>query len=132
MALCYSFICTQHMPLYSLFLKIIVHTQIHRHCFQIFIYIQTTSVHALARQLLGSAYSNGVLELNASDSRGIDVSYRMTYHFHDFSAFWHMDTLMYQLKMINRVYRLLGIRSRGLQWTRWIFRLAGKCEAEQT
>jgi DNA polymerase III delta prime subunit len=35
---------------------------------------QTTSVHALARQLLGSAYSNGVLELNASDSRGIDVS----------------------------------------------------------
>jgi DNA polymerase III delta prime subunit len=39
------------------------------------IFIQTTSVHALARQLLGSAYSNGVLELNASDSRGIDVSY---------------------------------------------------------
>ena len=36
--------------------------------------VQTTSVHALARQLLGSAYSNGVLELNASDSRGIDVS----------------------------------------------------------
>ena len=36
--------------------------------------LQTTSVHALARQLLGSAYSNGVLELNASDSRGIDVS----------------------------------------------------------
>eukprot|EP00956_Cyclotella_meneghiniana_P034702 scaffold107622_cov88-Cyclotella_meneghiniana.AAC.4 len=35
---------------------------------------KTTSVHALARQLLGSAYSNGVLELNASDSRGIDVS----------------------------------------------------------
>lgn len=31
-------------------------------------------MHALARQLLGSAYSNGVLELNASDSRGIDVS----------------------------------------------------------
>jgi replication factor C subunit 2/4 len=27
----------------------------------------------LARQLLGSSYSNGVLELNASDSRGIDV-----------------------------------------------------------
>jgi DNA polymerase III delta prime subunit len=24
--------------------------------------------------LLGSAYSNGVLELNASDARGIDVS----------------------------------------------------------
>ena len=38
-------------------------------------FLQTTSVHALARQLLGSAYSNGVLELNASDSRGIDVSY---------------------------------------------------------
>jgi len=34
---------------------------------------KTTSVHALARQLLGPAYSNGVLELNASDSRGIDV-----------------------------------------------------------
>lgn len=34
---------------------------------------KTTSVHALARQLLGSSYSTGVLELNASDSRGIDV-----------------------------------------------------------
>jgi replication factor C subunit 2/4 len=34
---------------------------------------KTTSVHALARGLLGSAYSNGVLELNASDARGIDV-----------------------------------------------------------
>jgi replication factor C subunit 2/4 len=34
---------------------------------------QTTSVHALARQLLGSAYSTGVLELNASDARGIDI-----------------------------------------------------------
>ena len=34
---------------------------------------QTTSVHALARQLLGSAYATGVLELNASDARGIDV-----------------------------------------------------------
>mmetsp|Transcript_18808 Transcript_18808/g.23077 ORF Transcript_18808/g.23077 Transcript_18808/m.23077 type:complete len:338 (+) Transcript_18808:152-1165(+) len=34
---------------------------------------KTTSVHALARQLLGSSYSNGVLELNASDARGIDV-----------------------------------------------------------
>jgi replication factor C subunit 2/4 len=36
--------------------------------------LQTTSVHALARQLLGASYSNGVLELNASDARGIDVS----------------------------------------------------------
>mmetsp|Transcript_44364 Transcript_44364/g.53611 ORF Transcript_44364/g.53611 Transcript_44364/m.53611 type:complete len:349 (-) Transcript_44364:84-1130(-) len=34
---------------------------------------KTTSVHALARQLLGSCYSTGVLELNASDARGIDV-----------------------------------------------------------
>ncbi|KAL3932291.1 MAG: hypothetical protein SGBAC_010915 [Bacillariaceae sp.] len=34
---------------------------------------KTTSVHALARQLLGSAYKEGVLELNASDARGIDV-----------------------------------------------------------
>ena len=34
---------------------------------------QTTSVHALARELLGKAYSTGVLELNASDARGIDV-----------------------------------------------------------
>ena len=34
---------------------------------------KTTSVHALARQLLGSAYKNAVLELNASDARGIDV-----------------------------------------------------------
>lgn len=35
---------------------------------------KTTSVHALARQLLGSHYKDAVLELNASDSRGIDVS----------------------------------------------------------
>jgi DNA polymerase III delta prime subunit len=35
---------------------------------------KTTSVHALARELLGDAYKNGVLELNASDARGIDVS----------------------------------------------------------
>lgn len=34
---------------------------------------KTSSVHALARQLLGSSYSSGVLELNASDARGIDV-----------------------------------------------------------
>ena len=40
----------------------------------LYYYFQTTSVHALARQLLGSSYSNGVLELNASDARGIDVS----------------------------------------------------------
>jgi replication factor C subunit 2/4 len=37
---------------------------------------KTTSVHALARQLLGSAYKDAVLELNASDARGIDVSYQ--------------------------------------------------------
>jgi replication factor C subunit 2/4 len=35
---------------------------------------KTTSVHALARELLGSAYKNAVLELNGSDTRGIDVS----------------------------------------------------------
>jgi replication factor C subunit 2/4 len=36
---------------------------------------KTTSVHALARELLGSdsCYKSGVLELNASDARGIDV-----------------------------------------------------------
>lgn len=34
---------------------------------------KTTSVHALARQLLGKAYKDAVLELNASDARGIDV-----------------------------------------------------------
>lgn len=31
-------------------------------------------MHALARELLGTAYKNAVLELNASDARGIDVS----------------------------------------------------------
>jgi len=35
---------------------------------------KTTSVHALARELLGTSYKNAVLELNASDARGIDVS----------------------------------------------------------
>lgn len=34
---------------------------------------KTTSVQALARELLGDAYDRAVLELNASDSRGIDV-----------------------------------------------------------
>jgi hypothetical protein len=34
---------------------------------------KTTSVHALARELLGSHYKDAVLELNASDARGIDV-----------------------------------------------------------
>ncbi|KIP10111.1 hypothetical protein PHLGIDRAFT_125772 [Phlebiopsis gigantea 11061_1 CR5-6] len=34
---------------------------------------KTTSVHCLAHQLLGDAYKEGVLELNASDERGIDV-----------------------------------------------------------
>lgn len=35
---------------------------------------KTTSVHALARELLGAdGYNAGVLELNASDARGIDV-----------------------------------------------------------
>ena len=34
---------------------------------------KTTSVLALARQLLGDAFKEGVLELNASDDRGIEV-----------------------------------------------------------
>jgi replication factor C subunit 2/4 len=34
---------------------------------------KTTSVLALAHELLGSSYKNAVLELNASDSRGIDA-----------------------------------------------------------
>jgi len=34
---------------------------------------KTTSILALARQMLGSAYKDAVLELNASDQRGIDV-----------------------------------------------------------
>jgi replication factor C subunit 2/4 len=34
---------------------------------------KTTSIHALARQLLGASYKDAVLELNASDARGIDV-----------------------------------------------------------
>jgi replication factor C subunit 2/4 len=40
---------------------------------------KTTSVHALARELLGPAYKDGVLELNASDARGIDVGPTMTH-----------------------------------------------------
>ncbi len=34
---------------------------------------KTTSIHCLARELLGKNYSNAVLELNASDDRGIEV-----------------------------------------------------------
>jgi len=34
---------------------------------------KTTSIHALARTMLGDAYKEAVLELNASDARGIDT-----------------------------------------------------------
>ena len=34
---------------------------------------KTTSIHALARHMLGPAYKEAVLELNASDARGIDT-----------------------------------------------------------
>ncbi|KAL7715657.1 Replication factor C subunit [Entamoeba marina] len=34
---------------------------------------KTTSVHCLARELLGNKYNDAVLELNASDERGIDI-----------------------------------------------------------
>lgn len=34
---------------------------------------KTTSVHCLARQLLGDAYKEAVLELNASDERGLSI-----------------------------------------------------------
>lgn len=34
---------------------------------------KTTAVHCLARELLGEQYNDSVLELNASDDRGIDV-----------------------------------------------------------
>lgn len=34
---------------------------------------KTTSIHCLAHELLGDSYSHAVLELNASDDRGIDV-----------------------------------------------------------
>jgi hypothetical protein len=40
---------------------------------------KTTSVHALARELLGSHYKDAVLELNASDARGIDVRFLFFY-----------------------------------------------------
>ena len=34
---------------------------------------KTTSIGCLAREMLGDAYSKAVLELNASDDRGIEV-----------------------------------------------------------
>ena len=34
---------------------------------------KTTSVHCLAHQLLGDAYKEGVLELNASDERWVEM-----------------------------------------------------------
>jgi replication-associated recombination protein RarA len=47
---------------------------------------KTTSVHALARQLLGSSYKDAVLELNASDARGIDVRSTIVIVFYDSAA----------------------------------------------
>ena len=51
---------------------------------------KTTSIHCLAHQLLGDAYKEGVLELNASDERRADPRFPSLTDM----LMWHLEVSM--------------------------------------
>ncbi len=59
--------------MHSLVTIAVVDALSYHHCEPLWMSMVTACVHDLACQLLGPSHNDGVLELNASDARGINV-----------------------------------------------------------